>query len=1237
MAKKKNIIELNKQAFKLCFTDPQKSFDLAQKAVIQAGLENDPEQYAQAKATMAYSEQSLGLLAESYDNAIIALKYFLETQNKEKISFLYNTLGFVFYYLGNNEKRLEVNLKSLELREETKETDLDSYLRSLNNTGDTYLELNKPKKALELLSGILPHLSFIQKNNPALQSIVFHNIGAAQLLLKRFEEAEKNIKKAFLSAEKNQLKSIQIVCLLTDAKIKIKTEKKELAKKQLIKALEFIKGEEVLNEECKIYELLHHLYADDKNWEKAYFFHEKHFKTKSKIEEKRNKKELKGISFRHQIRELQNEKKGLYDQVKIKTKEVFDISRFPAENPNCVMRINNKGKIVYANVPAKKNFLTLFGANLNEKIPKQMSALIKEADKTKERILNKIVRFDDRTFAVAVKKIERNQSKVFSFLGFDDELETNTDDYYNLYAHEITKYQHEVDKRELALKKTLEAIRIKDNKTRTILDYALDGIILVSEDWKFLEWNKQTKKILKISKVNQGEYSLFDFIANTKDQNKKDVIRICKKTQRDGNSLRKQIVGLDSKNEQKHLEVSVTFASTIDGVEGIVFIKDITSQKKSEEQSKYMFKQRQLDFEIEQTINKFVQIIFSKNTIEDVLWSLAKECIAKMGFVDCVIYLLDEERGELIQKAAHGAKNPLKLDILNPITIPLGEGIVGTVAKTGKSEIILDTTKDKRYILDDEKRKSEITVPIMLEEKAIGVIDSEHPEKNFFTEKHLRILTTVSSIVANRIDKLKERKFFGYILNNLPADIVVFNSKHEYVFINPSAIKEEKIRQHLMGKTDAYYCELKKISKEITKQRRVKFLEVLKTKQKDQWEEKTSHNEKKEVILRIMSPVLTENNKIDYVVCYGIDITSRVVAEEKREALQQQIIDINASLEKEVDQKTQENIKLSEKMVEQERLVLAGEIAGTVAHELNTPLGAIVAGSEGMRENMDLLFSNLLTKCSSKEIDFAFKINLDLGFSLFAGGRKAMKIKKEINKNLIVAYGVSENQSEEFSDLFFKSNIDLKNKENVQFILESKNPKRFLQLILSIGTIRTLLETTIESSKRSAAVIQNIKKSLTVTKNQEKTIIDLKKNILSVIKLFRHQIESIADLEIDLEDELYIEGIDFKLFQLWTNIIKNAIYAIKEKQGEKKIKIKAKKQGKMLVVSISNNGPQIPEKIKDKIFDKFYTTKDKKGSGLGLGIARGVIDTHQALVSVDSSLKETSFNFSFRRKTKEKL
>lgn len=150
-------------------------------------------------------------------------------------------------------------------------------------------------------------------------------------------------------------------------------------------------------------------------------------------------------------------------------------------------------------------------------------------------------------------------------------------------------------------------------------------------------------------------------------------------------------------------------------------------------------------------INSFTLHLMQLNSIDEVVWGIAKQVIAKMELEDCVIYLLDKKENVLIQKAAHGPKNPEQFDIMNPITIPVGKGIVGTVAKTGKSEIIPDTRKDPRYILDDNYRLSEITIPIVYENEVIGIIDSEHSQVNFFTKEHLIILETIASISANKI------------------------------------------------------------------------------------------------------------------------------------------------------------------------------------------------------------------------------------------------------------------------------------------------------------------------------------------------------------------------------------------------------------------------------------------------------------------------------------------------------
>jgi len=152
-----------------------------------------------------------------------------------------------------------------------------------------------------------------------------------------------------------------------------------------------------------------------------------------------------------------------------------------------------------------------------------------------------------------------------------------------------------------------------------------------------------------------------------------------------------------------------------------------------------------------QVINEFAVSILSHNTVDEIVWAVAKHAIAHLGFEDCVIYLLDESGTQLIQRAAHGPKNPEAYKILDPIVIPVGRGIVGSVAASGVAQMIADTRLDERYILDDDFRLSELAVPILYQGKVIGVIDSEHHALNFFTESHKNILTTLASMASAKI------------------------------------------------------------------------------------------------------------------------------------------------------------------------------------------------------------------------------------------------------------------------------------------------------------------------------------------------------------------------------------------------------------------------------------------------------------------------------------------------------
>lgn len=168
-----------------------------------------------------------------------------------------------------------------------------------------------------------------------------------------------------------------------------------------------------------------------------------------------------------------------------------------------------------------------------------------------------------------------------------------------------------------------------------------------------------------------------------------------------------------------------------------------------------------------EVINQFATLLLNAKSTDDIVWTVAKNAIAQLGYVDCVIYLLDEKDEFLIQRAAHGPKNPIDLDILNPIKIKIGQGIVGTVAETGRGEIVSDTTLDDRYILDDNMGLSEIAVPIIYLNKVIGVIDSEHPEKNFYPADDLKILTTIASMTATKLMQAKNDEKLLEYQNNL--------------------------------------------------------------------------------------------------------------------------------------------------------------------------------------------------------------------------------------------------------------------------------------------------------------------------------------------------------------------------------------------------------------------------------------------------------------------------------------
>ena len=110
-----------------------------------------------------------------------------------------------------------------------------------------------------------------------------------------------------------------------------------------------------------------------------------------------------------------------------------------------------------------------------------------------------------------------------------------------------------------------------------------------------------------------------------------------------------------------------------------------------------------------------------------------------------------------------------------------------------------------------------------------------------------------------------------------------------------------------------------------------------------------------------------------------------------------------------------------------------------------------------------------------------------------------------------------------------------------------------------------------------------------------------------------------------------IQAYGSRLNQVWTNLIDNAADAIRDAGIEDgRITLTTATLDDSVVVAIENNGPEIPEAVRDRIFEAFFTTKEPgRGTGLGLDTVYDiVVNQHRGTIDVESNEEQTTFTVS---------
>jgi LytS/YehU family sensor histidine kinase len=163
-------------------------------------------------------------------------------------------------------------------------------------------------------------------------------------------------------------------------------------------------------------------------------------------------------------------------------------------------------------------------------------------------------------------------------------------------------------------------------------------------------------------------------------------------------------------------------------------------------------------FELEQVTNYFSSSLAGKNSEEEVLWNVTQQLIGRLNYVDCMIYLWNDDKTKMVQKAAYGPKGKPELISSQVFDVLPGQGVVGHVIDTCQPVLIQDTRTDPRYRVDEEFRLSEVCVPIIHNDELMGIIDSEHYLPNYFTERDIKILTTIATLIGNKLKQLESEK-----------------------------------------------------------------------------------------------------------------------------------------------------------------------------------------------------------------------------------------------------------------------------------------------------------------------------------------------------------------------------------------------------------------------------------------------------------------------------------------------
>ncbi|MCC5938998.1 MAG: sensor histidine kinase [Lunatimonas sp.] len=187
---------------------------------------------------------------------------------------------------------------------------------------------------------------------------------------------------------------------------------------------------------------------------------------------------------------------------------------------------------------------------------------------------------------------------------------------------------------------------------------------------------------------------------------------------------------------------------------------------------------------------------------------------------------------------------------------------------------------------------------------------------------------------------------------------------------------------------------------------------------------------------------------------------------------------------------------------------------------------------------------------------------------------------------------------------------------------EVKDLEEDLELDYLLDEVNQLLAGMEDGAKRTVEIVRGLKLFSRIDEQDVKEV-DIHDGLESTLILLNSSMAGRIAIKKEYSELPQVECLAGKINQVFMNIISNAIHAMLDHPMEGKspqLTLKTSHVSDQVVIEIGDNGPGMPEHVREKIFEPFFTTKPVgKGTGLGLSIVYTIIENHKGSIVVESS------------------